>query len=268
MKGYRAPSYPRREAVGVDTLLRWMPSRWRRSGKVAAGMAILFAAPAAADVSPPPPTGDKRSGAGPEKGEGLKQATLPRVFEHGEGRGAFGCVAVAPPAFLTEQDARQVILEEFARVGVKFEMDKKVVPGLRKRKVEVTYKVVKEKDAEKFEEVRKESDAGPLTLDGYDASHNLGFEYISEHDYFELGGDRSMSTVQAYDFKPLAKRLADDARRDGSVRLGVFYDPMARVDWDEDGDGDYHAPKNVRGREQLRAQVRDFIAWLKREKVL
>ncbi len=266
LKGYRAPAYPRRDAVGDDSIVRWMPRRWRASGKVAAGMAILFAAPAAhADVSPPPgKVGEVKPGAGQE---GVKTpAPLTRVFEHGEGRGAFGCVAVAPPAFLTEADARQVILEEFAKVGVRFELDRKVVPGLRQREVELTYREKKEKG--RYEEVRNEKDAGPLVLDGYDASHNLGFEYISEEDYFKLGGERSGSTVQSYDFKPLATRLAADAKRDGSVRLGVFYDPMASVEWEEEGDGNYKAPPNKRGREQLRAQVRDFIAWLKSEKIL
>src|SRR5262245_60227235 len=136
LKGYRTPAYPRRDAVDDGSLLRWMPRRWQAGGKVAAGMAILFAAPPAqADVSPP--AGKVGEAAKPGAGqEGVKQpAPLTRVFEHGEGRGAFGCVAVAPPAFLTEADARQVILEEFAKVGVRFELDKKVVPGLRQREV-------------------------------------------------------------------------------------------------------------------------------------
>src|SRR5438094_381615 len=138
LKGYRAPNYPRRDELGDRALVRWMPSRWRRSSKVAAGMAILFAAPAGADVTPPQ-TGDQKRGTGPQQG---------------------------------------------------------------------------------------------------------------------------------YDFKPRAPRLAADARRDGTVRLGVFYDPMARVDWEEEDDGHYKAPPNQRGRDQLRAQVRDFIAWLRAEKVL
>ncbi len=269
LTGYRPPSYPVRDEVGESALVRWMPSRWRTNGKVAAGVAILFASPAAFADATPPPVGDTSINGKPKTPVGGEKGNLPRIFEHGEGRGAFGCVAVAPPAFLTEADARQVILEEFAKVGVKFELDKKVVPGLRKVDVEVTYKEVKDpKGGRPYEQVRHEKDAGPLTLDGYDARQNLGFEYISEEDYFKLGGERDGSTVQSYDFKPLAEKLSAAAQRDGSVRLGVFYDPMARIDWHEDRDGNYHEPKNEKGRAQLRAQVKDFIGWLKNEKIL
>jgi hypothetical protein len=271
LSGYKPPAYPARGEVGESALVRWMPRRWRSNGKVAAGMAILFAAgpgvPAAFADATPPPVGDSVNGKA--KPVVSDKGNLPRIFEHGEGRGAFGCVAVAPPAFLTEADARQVILEEFAKVGVKFELDKKTVPGLRKVEVEVTYKEVKNpKGGSPYEKVRHEKDAGPLVLDGYDVHHNLGFEYISEEDYFKLGGERDGSTVQSYDFKPLATRLSAAAQRDGSVRLGVFYDPMASVDWHETSDTEYHDPPNEKGRAQLRAQVRDFITWLKSEKIL
>lgn len=48
---------------------------------------------------------------------GAKAVVAP-IFEHGEGRGATGCVVVNPPVFLSEQDAMQVIREELPKSGV------------------------------------------------------------------------------------------------------------------------------------------------------
>jgi hypothetical protein len=261
-RGYRVPAYPTRED-GAEEARRRVPLRWRKSRKMATAMALLFfpLPGALADTCPPQKGGAKPSAGTDEKRKGQgKPNPLAGVFEHGEGRGSFGCVAVAPPAFLSEADARQVILEEFARAGVKFQLDQKRHPTLRERSSGLAYKDGKVTATEKLGE--------PVLLDGWDAAHNLGFEYVSHEDYMKLGGQPSMSTVQDYDFKAVARRLADEAKQDGSMRLGVFYDPMARVEWERDEHGNYHEPKNARGQAQLRAQVRDFIAWLRAEGVL
>lgn len=282
MHGYGRPSYPRRDEVDDATLGRYMPRRWRRSGRVAGAMALLFFQPPAgmatarADSAVPPARGGPAATPAPGPGDDSKRrnpdgSTPPRavrvvdVFEHGEGRGAFGCVAVAPPAFLSEQDARQVILEEFARAGVRFRLDARQHPTLRERKVTLTA----HKNAEgRFVSERKLVMGKPITLDGWDPEHQIGFEYVSEADYFALGGAESMSSVQEYDFKGVARQLAAEAKDDASMRLGVFYDPMAPVQWEEDPDGGYREPRNVRGQAELRAQVRDFVAWLRQAGVL
>ena len=40
------------------------------------------------------------------------------IFEHGAGRGAEGCRAVAPPVFLSEEEGMQILREELAKHGV------------------------------------------------------------------------------------------------------------------------------------------------------
>jgi len=274
LQGYRGPGYPTREA-GATEVPRHLPKRWRRSRKVAGAMALLFfplpgALEARADVCPPKagaarPAGDER------RAKDGKAKPLVTVFEHGEGRGAFGCVAVAPPAFLTEADARQVILEEFQKAGVSFKLDQKKMEGVRERRVSVRFEKkpgAKGNRQDDFTMIREEKLGDPLLLDGYDPVRNIGFEFVSEGDYFKVGGVQSSSSVQSYDFKEVADKLAAEARKDGSVRLGVFYDPMAKVDWERDGEGNFREPANDRGRAQLRAQVRDFITWLRAEGVL
>ena len=126
----------------------------------------------------------------------------------------------------------------------------------------------KSEDGKSYREVRRETLGAPVLLDGWDAAHQIGFEYISEGDYFKLGGEQSASTVQDYDFKSVAARLATDAARVKGAHIGVFYDPMTSVEWKKNEKGEYRAPRNLKGERQLRAQVRDFIAWLKSEGVL
>ena len=45
------------------------------------------------------------------------------MFPHGSDRGAWGCVSVTPPIFMTEAEAREVIEEELANYGLRFEKD-------------------------------------------------------------------------------------------------------------------------------------------------
>ncbi|XHR27970.1 MAG: hypothetical protein ACFUZC_18825 [Chthoniobacteraceae bacterium] len=59
------------------------------------------------------------------------------LFAHGKGQGAFGCVVVTPPVFLTEAEAREVIEEEAKKAGVDFterghKLSKVPVPFLEK----------------------------------------------------------------------------------------------------------------------------------------
>ncbi len=50
--------------------------------------------------------------------EGERVSVAP-IFEHGEGRGATGCVVISPPVFLSEEEALQIVKEELAKHGVK-----------------------------------------------------------------------------------------------------------------------------------------------------
>jgi hypothetical protein len=114
----------------------------------------------------------------------------------------------------------------------------------------------------------------PLNVDAMDANGRVAVEFVSARDYFDLGGQRSGSTVQGYHFKGLGQSLADKARGKGrGIRFGVFYDPMARLSDEEEkalpeGKWEERWKKRsevVRARsfELLREQVKDFVDWLK-----
>jgi len=54
---------------------------------------------------------------------GIPASLVAPIFRHGAGHGSFGCKAVNPPVFLSEDEARQVIIEEGETGGLSFTLD-------------------------------------------------------------------------------------------------------------------------------------------------
>jgi hypothetical protein len=100
----RRPGYPTRPEVVRDPelLRRHVPSAWKKSAQVTAALSILLAAGCRNDA------GSKAQTA----------ANVAPLFEHGEGRGSDGCVVVTPPRFLSEQEALGLISDELAKAGL------------------------------------------------------------------------------------------------------------------------------------------------------
>lgn len=213
--------------------------------------------------------------------DGTEVAVAP-IFEHGEGRGATGCVVVAPPAFLSEEEALQIIREELAKHGVQLKagttLESVRVPPRREHYEEVDNNGRKEL---KESVVEDPGGAKPLELDGVDADKHVGVEFISEKDYFDLGGVRSGSTAQGYDFKEVAQHLAKHAKKQGKgpLVLGVFYDPASPISVKDiprtERETDFGAAwRKARAKSAddskklLRQQAQDFVVWLKKRKTI
>ena len=60
-------------------------------------------------------------------------AIVAPIFQHGEGRGATGCIVMSPPVFLSEEEALQVIREEMAAKGVQLGTNQTTVAGITRR---------------------------------------------------------------------------------------------------------------------------------------
>jgi hypothetical protein len=121
----------------------------------------------------------------------------------------------------------------------------------------------------------------PLKLDGIDSEKKIEVEFVSEKDYYDLGGPSSMSSVQRYDFKEVSKYVAEQVKKQGKDRafFGVFYDPLTippRVKRPKEGEKvDWEAERKKRkqhskeeSEKQLRLQAQDFVAWLKEQKAI
>jgi hypothetical protein len=209
------------------------------------------------------------------------------IFQHGEGRGATGCVVVSPPVFLSEEEAAQILREELVKHGIRLKAggtleDVRVPPVIREPKAikrpdggtRITWSVVEAADRAK-----------PLVLSGMDSDKKIAVAFVSRDDYFNLGGAPDLSTVQPYQFKDVAENVAARAKKEGKGRvyLGVFYDPCprtrpARVPAEGDETARVAAWQKARqearekGKQEsaklLRQQAQDFADWLKKQKAI
>lgn len=270
VKHYSEPSFPTRSILDErPELLRLVPKRWQRNPVVLAALtglcALALGTRALADDTVFRP--------------GVKVAP---IFEHGEGQGGFGCIAVNPPVFLSEDEARKVILEEAKRNGINFKADSLTLDSLP---VPIT-------DRYEFMERDMPKASGRpfhwqvFRLDGTDAARSISFEYVSNEDFesWERRPETTSCTASEYDIKgaavALQKNFVAFASKGNYV---VFYDPCIGYQDAKKAPGfkiDYKAKDMTAEYEKLRwkarelssdllrKQVRDFIKWLKTEGVI
>jgi len=277
LRRYRDPSYPTKlDVIRCPELLRkHLPSRWLRRAELAGAAAAFLTlnTGCSGEKNPAPGASSTQPGVGP--------AIVAPLFEHGDGRGATGCIVVSPPNFLSEEDALQIVREELSRLGLEFTESETVLPGVqipgrieRFKKNWVTGKRAKE-----LSELPRT--ARPLAVDLRDAKRRIAVEYVSLTDYSQLGGVWSASSVQSYDMKEVASYVAGQVRKQGSgVYFGVLYDPIAKPESSStDGDPkDFMKRLNeeakrakrsaTENRRLLRQQVREFADWLKAQGAL
>ena len=251
IRRYAQPQLPTREIVDEHPeLLRLLPKRWQANSAVVAALAACVAL-----------SGCAKSGSkGPSQ--------VAPVFMHGDGRGSLGCVAVNPPVFLSEGEARAVILDEAKRAGIVL-ADHAVLPDVGTPATTTQYQ------SETHYRMRTRA----VTLDGFNRKRLIGFEFVSRHDFDNWKGwEWGRSTVSRYDILTAAQVLRNGvSAAEPAGAYAVFYDPCLGP-WDAKGIGgprpDYTQRRTLNrkagqmSREQLRAQVKDFIKWLKAQGVI
>jgi hypothetical protein len=147
------------------------------------------------------------------------------VFVHGEGRGATGCVVVNPPIFLSEDEARQVMMEEAKRAGITISARRTI----KNIQVPVTELLLPPREGYEgpIEEKGPPTQLGTLELDGTDPKRNVSFEFVSEDDYIAWKNPKTpISMVQPYDFIDVTQRVRNGLTQSNvKGAYGVFYDP-------------------------------------------
>lgn len=257
---YKPPVYPSKEEVLQNPyLLKTLPERWKgKACTVVAFSSLLLMILASCN------TQDNVDNASNEA-----EKAVP-LFIHGDGRGSFGCESVAPPAFLSEEEAFTVIAEEAQREGIIFERE---APTLKKVTVPVTN--LDYTGQEKNTGRQK----GDLVLDGYDEEKQIAFEFVSREDIQAWAGRSEVwSSVESYRFLEAAEVLAEGIKGQTSpLTVATFYDPHYQFDSEEiekiidSNSGDYNMMEDAikeRVKADLREQVRDFLLWLKGQGIL
>ncbi len=186
-----------------------------------------------------------------------KSAKIAPIFEYGIGVGARGCVMIAPPVFMSEDDARRVIEDEFRKQNI----------IISKRNILYSNEKV---DTMNYYDREKPTDSRKflLELDGYSDNAKLGYQFVSFQDFLKshssFGG-----TVVHYDIKKTAEYFRDEMWKRRKMNAAVFYDPVHYAYYSDSESYEVTDKKTVdESKELLRKQVRDFLEWAKYEGVL
>jgi hypothetical protein len=187
------------------------------------------------------------------------------LFEHGAGYGLNGWDAGNCPVMLSKEDACAVIIEEARGAGLHF------TPN-----ADTLYNILPVQGRAANESLPAPTRS--LTLDGSDATRKVSFVFVSATDANSWRKKCGQSLLgEGIDIHGYASSLRDvlaSAPLDGYY--AVFYDPAITVDdlpQATAGDpnqqtvGDLTSEARDYAGEQLRQQVRDFIAWLKTQNV-
>jgi hypothetical protein len=175
------------------------------------------------------------------------------VFAHGEGSGLTGCMAIAGPVFISEQEARTLIFDALKKEGI--EVDTVDTPT-------ISFSLPSKKKID-------------LKIDGFNKKFNLSIQYISGKDYKPFreydtteNGFKKYYSTEGYSTKEAASIISSEMKKINKYNSGVFYDPLTKCEYRKvDGVNPCVIAKEE-SKELLLAQVQDFIQWLKDEGIL
>ena len=239
VQSYSDPSYPRHDIVLDDPslLTAHRPNRWKKVA-LSAAFALLTGAGCGSDDSELKNTKNLEN---PEYSLNkelieIDLATTPSglvapIFKHGEGYGAFGCVVVSPPNYLSEAEAKEIIISVLKEYGISFKDDNKT-----KLSLTITGREPIKEQMNKVCEggYRSGSLCTPsedmtngnmidFCFDGIDSDKGIAFTYISLDDHYHFSPPlNDFSTLIRYYLLEDAVRLNYllDGKTDNHV--GIF----------------------------------------------
>jgi hypothetical protein len=268
-KKYAPPKYPAMaEAKSEPGLLKKLPSQWEKNAAIVAAVGMLgMISLTGCEIFD-----SKIAGYNPNSENYLNVAP---VFAHGEGTGSIGCDMVAPPVFLSEEEALAIIKSAARDSGLKF--------SAKPPEYTATNNKPEPKSQYSWENPKYTLGEGSVGVDLYDDKKGVAVTFISME---AAARNPNMSTITLYRPRELAELTAEDfAGQRGDIALGVFYDPGTnweseehqRVlneyydnrenDWEERR-AQYESDARTLIEDDLRAQVRDFIEWLQGQGII
>ena len=193
-------------------------------------------------------------------------------FEHGDGIGVYGCVAVAAPVFLSEDDAFAVIKDEFEKLNLTVRQSGFTITNIQIPKFNPYYSADNNNNSMQTKE-------GTLVFDFAVENRNIVMEFISNDDMRswefvepDTDGNTIWSSVSNYNYKEAARTLNTSLNHTSYDTVhGVFYDPAESVVSKDDQKKTYEQLEEEarqRAFDALREQVRDFLAWLSAQGII
>ena len=176
-------------------------------------------------------------------------AVVAPLFAHGEGMGATGCVMIAPPVYVSEEEALAILKEELGKLGIALGAPPSQLAALRIPGTGV-----------------RNGASARRSIDAADPAHGLAISYVSAEDA-QAAAPRSMSSVQSFSTKKTAVAVAQQLKHvHGKLYFGVLYDPLAMDNFESAPGKPRATPEETRTHAQqlLRDQVHDLVQWLQR----
>ena len=296
LKSYKPPAYPTFHESRKDArLLQKLPRRWGRSKPVATllgtGLMIhVVGSGCRSETDGARAPGNRAQISLQKAPEDIKVnvraipatriAPMLEAALENDGQGAFGCIVVSAPVFLSENEAIDLIQHELEKAGLKLR-EMAHLDGLQVPDLDAGF----DKKDWKGELPLKKLKEGSYLFDfaTEDGSVFVKYLYDKEHDFWSKEQHRG-GIAWCYDFPWLAAQVAESFRQRTNgqpVIIGIFFDPMADYYGDKVRDERgilRHMPEKIsnpshekaaeRNREKLRAQVSHFVEYLKQEGVV
>lgn len=203
---------------------------------------------------------DKLSEIQNQKHDSVKIA---KIFSHGDGSGAIGCVVESPPVLISEDEARNIIFTALKAENIDFSTIE--TPMLKFEAPPIANDCFDENDLKTAKKAKIE-----IKMDGYNSKYNLAIEYVSAKVYNKFKTDEGCeSTLGGYSTKYAAELIRKELIAQGNLNAVVFYDPLSKFEFKrkEKFETTWNNVKKL-AREQLLEQVKDFIDWIKKEGII
>ncbi|MDR3226571.1 MAG: hypothetical protein LBT56_02735 [Prevotellaceae bacterium] len=269
---YKSPDYPtiERYVYNPREFLRHTPHSWFGNTAVwTALVAFSIGGNSCKDGKKPAKNGieivDTHENEIQQKKNSQKRKSfVAPVFIHGEGVSAFGCVVIAPPVIISEQDAMQIIVNELNKHNIKLDVQTDKSINLHIKKYETTPPLKNKTQKDVVEEMK---------FDGYNADLNFVVEFVSSNDCAQFADDEEyLSSVSVENYKELAKNLRNQIVKEKNLNAVVFYDPACNIETNNeesfwDNYDKYKKKAQKKSKKLLIQQVEDFVEWLKTEKI-
>ena len=255
----RQPNYPTIELFikHPELLSRNIPNSWLKNKFVSTSLAAFLLYGGGTSVAQESEETNvvntiKDSNSDTKKPQKKKEdvTNIAPVFAHGEGNGSIGCIVVAPPVFLSEDEAIKIILDKLRAEGYNFSTEN--CPAM-------SFKVLPLAD-----EWSKGKTKVKLKMDAYNSNAKWVIQFISTGDISKFKNDNYRSSLSRYETKKAAEIINQALKEQQETNAVVFYDPLTRIDLSARIEFQENLQKTKKeSKDLLLAQVEDFIKWLK-----
>ena len=237
------PEYPTASEIDIPKVLNASkPNKWERNAAIGAVMLGMIGSISSC------------INFNSERIKSNKISEVAPLFLHGEGIGCGGCLTTCPPVFLSEKDAKDIIINELENKDILFTENNDTTKGINVIDMRLGYSSF-------YNPITKRSENRTVTniipFELYLDSIDFAVLFVSEHKYTKFCNTEK----HCDDVKKFAIRIQEDGTKQNKY-FAIFYDP---INYYKLGKFEKNNEKTAieKSKNELRKQVKDFIKWYK-----